>query len=90
MASLWCTVTERHIFASETYAIIMMIISSDSGLSPDQCQPIIWTNDGLLLIGPLETNSNEICIKMLQFSFKEMHFKNFVREMVAILLNLMR
>ena len=31
-------------------------IGSDNGLSPDQCQAIIWTNAGILLIGPLGTN----------------------------------
>ena len=34
----------------------LTFIGSDNGLSPDRRQAIIWTNDGILLIGPLETN----------------------------------
>ena len=33
----------------------LTIISSDNGLSPGRRQAIIWTNDGILLIGPLGT-----------------------------------
>ena len=36
------------------------IIGSDNGLSPGRRQAIIWTNVGILLIGPLGLNSNEI------------------------------
>ena len=53
----------------------LTIIGSDNGLSPDRCQAIIWTNDGLLLIGPLGTNFNEILIKILTFLFKKMRLK---------------
>ena len=38
------------------------IIGSDNGLSPGRRQAIIWTNAGILLIGPLGTNFNEILI----------------------------
>ena len=31
-------------------------IGSDNGLSPGRCQANIWTNAGILLIGPLGTN----------------------------------
>ena len=31
----------------------LTIVGSDIGLSPDQRQAIIWTNAGVLLIGPL-------------------------------------
>ena len=34
-------------------------ISSNNGLSPVWCQDIIWTNAGLLPIGPLRVNSSE-------------------------------
>ena len=44
-------------------------------LSPGQCQAIIWTNAGILLIGPLETNFIEISIGIQTFSFKKMHLK---------------
>ena len=53
----------------------LTIIGSDNGLSPDRRQAIIWTNAGLLLIGPLETNFSEILIEILTFSFKKMHLK---------------
>ena len=36
---------------------------------------IIWTNDGILLIGPLGTNFNKILIKSHAFSFKKMLVK---------------
>ena len=50
-------------------------IASDNGLSPGRRQAIIWTNDGLLLIGPLGTNFSEILIEILTFSFKKMRLK---------------
>ena len=53
----------------------LTIIGSDNGLSPGRSQAIIWTNDGLLLIGPLGTNFSEILIEILTFSFKKMHLK---------------
>ena len=45
------------------------IIGSDNGLSPGRRQAIIYTNAGILLIGPLGTNFSEISIKSLTFSF---------------------
>ena len=53
----------------------LTIIGSDNGLSPGRRQPIIWTNDGIPLIRPLETNLSEIRIKIHTFSFKKMHLK---------------
>ena len=53
----------------------LTIISSDNGLSPGRRQAIIWTNDEILLIGPLETNFSEILIEIQTFSFKKMHLK---------------
>ena len=53
----------------------LTIIGSDNGLSPDRRQAIIWTNAGLLLIGPLGTIFSEILIKILTFSFKKMRLK---------------
>ena len=50
-------------------------IGSDKGLSPGRRQAIIWTNAGILLIGPLGTNFSEILIKIHTFSFKKMHLK---------------
>ena len=45
---------------------------TDNGLSPGRCQTIIWTNAGILLIGPLGTNLSEILIKIYIFLFKKM------------------
>ena len=38
----------------------LTIVGSDNGLSPGRRQAIIYTNDGILLIGPLGTNFSEI------------------------------
>ena len=38
-------------------------------------QAIIWTNAGILLIGPLGTNFSEILIEIHKFPFKKMHLK---------------
>ena len=50
-------------------------IGSDNGLSPGRRQAIIWTNDGILSIGPLRTNISEILIAILTFSFEKMRLK---------------
>ena len=51
------------------------IIGPDNGLSPCRRQAIIWTNAGILLIGPRGTNFSEIIIGIETFSFKKMHLK---------------
>ena len=53
----------------------LTIIGSDNGLAPGRRQTIIWTNDGILLIGTLGTNFSEILIGIQTFSFKKMHLK---------------
>ena len=53
----------------------LTIIGSDNGLSPGRRQAIIWTSDGILLIGPLGIYSNEILFEIQIFSFKKMLFK---------------
>ena len=53
----------------------LAIIGSDNGLSPSRRPAIIWTNAGLLLIGPLGTNSSDILIGIQAFSFKKMHLE---------------
>ena len=60
----------KHILVSK-----LTTIGSDNGLSPDRRQAIIWTNDGLLLIGPLGTNFSEILVEILTLSFKKMRLK---------------
>ena len=64
----WGRVT--HIYVSE-----LPIIGSDNGLSPGRRQAIIWTNAGILLVGPLGTNFSEISIEILTFLFKKMRLK---------------
>ena len=64
----WGRVT--HICVSE-----LSILGSDNGLSPARRRAIIWTNAGILLIGPLGTNFSEILIEILVFSFKKMRLK---------------
>ena len=64
----------------------LTIIGSDKGLSPGRRQAIIWTNDGILLIGALETNFSEILIEIQTFSFWKKSFESVVCEMAAICL----
>ena len=53
----------------------LIILGSDNGLSPARRQAIIWTNTGILLIGPLGTNFSEVLIGVQTCSFKKMHLK---------------
>ena len=53
----------------------LTIIGSDNGLSPGRRQAIIWTNDGILSIGPSGTNFSEILVEIFVFSFKNMQLK---------------
>ena len=59
-----------HIYVSE-----LTSIDSDNCLSPGHHQPIIWTNAGIFLIGPLGTNFSEILIEIHTVSSKKMHLK---------------
>ena len=53
----------------------LTIIGSENGLSPGRHQAIIWTNAGILLIGPWGTNFSDILIGIHAFSFKKIYFK---------------
>ena len=53
----------------------LTIIGSDNGLSPGRRKAIIWTNAGILLIGPLGTNFSEILIGIHKLSFTKNHLK---------------
>ena len=59
-----------HIYVNE-----LNIIGSNNGLSPGRRQAIIWTSDGILLIGPLATNFSEILAEIITVSFKKMYLK---------------
>ena len=50
-------------------------IGLDNGLSPGRRQVIIWTNAGILSIGPPGTNFSEMLIEIHTFSFKKIHLK---------------
>ena len=50
-------------------------IGSDNGLSPGRCQAIFWTNNGTLLIGPLDTNVSEILIDIDDNAFENVMCK---------------
>ena len=53
----------------------LTIIGSDNVMPADRSQFIIWTNAGILQIGPLEINFNEIVMQNRTFLFKKMHLK---------------
>ena len=44
--------------------IKLTTIGSDNVLAPGRRQAMIWTQAGILLIGPLETNFSEILIEI--------------------------
>ena len=60
----------------------LTIIGSDNGLSPGRCQAVIWTNAGMLLIGPLGTNFSDILILLSHFHSRKC-ISNVVWKMVA-------
>ena len=53
----------------------LTIIGSDNGLSPGRRQAIIWSNAGILLIGPLGTNLSEFLFENRTFSLKKIRLK---------------
>ena len=67
----------------------LAIIGSDNGLSPGQCQAIIWTNAEILLIGLLGTNLNGIIIEIHTFSFKKMYLKTSSGKLLPFCLNML-
>ena len=62
----------------------LTIIALDNGLSPVRRQAIIWTNAGILLIGPLGTNFSEILIRNLNIFIKENAFENVVWKLAIL------
>ena len=59
------------------------LVRINNGLSSGRWQAIIWTNAGILLIGPLGTNFSGILFEYHRFSFKKIHYA--VWKMAAIL-----
>ena len=74
----WCWV--MHICVSK-----LIIIRSDNGLSPGRHQAIIWTNAGILLIGPLGTKPQWNLNRNLCTFIRENAFENVVCKMATIL-----
>ena len=52
----------------------LTIIDLDNGLTPTRRQAIIWTNAGILLIGP-QKQTSVVSTEIHKFSFKKMHLK---------------
>ena len=53
----------------------LTIIGSDNGLLPGRRQAIIWTNAGILLIGPLGTNFSEFLFEIKPFHSRKSIWK---------------
>ena len=53
----------------------LTIIGSDNGLLPSRRQAIMWTNYGMLSIGPWGTNLSEIFIEIQTFSLRKCIWK---------------
>ena len=71
--------------ATHIYVGKLTIIGSDNGLSPGRRQAIIWTNAGILLIGPLGTNSSQNFNRSSNIFIQENALENVVCEMASIL-----
>ena len=81
MTFIWVQFLKRYLLLTHWGRVMHIcvskqtIIGSDNGLSPGRRQAIIWTNAGILLIGPPGTNFSEISIKILTFSFVKIRLK---------------
>ena len=70
-----CFMSTLDIMSEKKCVSKLNIIGSDNGLSPGRRQAIIWTNAGILSIGSLGTNFNEILITISTFSCKKIYLK---------------
>ena len=70
-----CWISEKSNNSFWNFACQKAKRTEHNGLWPGWRQAIIWTNAGILLIGPLETNFNEILFEIQKFSFKKMYLK---------------
>ena len=64
--------------------LIWVNSGSDNGLLPFLQEAIIWANGGLLLIKPLGTILNEICIVIQKYLTRKLFLKYYL-QMAAIL-----
>ena len=62
-----------------------ILIGSDNGFSPGRRQAIIWTNDGILLIGPLGNKLQWNLRWNLYIFIQENAFETVVRKLAAVL-----
>ena len=87
LPAYWLGVKESTHWGRVTHICIrkLSIIGSDNGLSPGRRQSIIWTNAGILLIGPLGTNFSEILIEIQTFFIEKNALEHVVWKMSAIL-----
>ena len=71
------TANNRYMNCHVTHICVSKLakIGSNSGLSPDWRQAILWTSSGLLLIAPRGTKFSEILIEIHKFPLKKMHLK---------------
>ena len=74
---LWCFAITLFNIGRVTHICVgkLTIFGSDNGLSLERRQAIIWTNAGILLIGPLGTNFSELLIEIQTFSLKKIRLK---------------
>ena len=79
----WVKRTRSHTYIAWTTMVIY--ITSGNGLSPVRRQAINWTSAGLLSIALLGTNFSEIRVRILSFSFKNVHLKLSSVKMAAVL-----
>ena len=75
----WAFILNHRCWVTHICVNKLTIFGSDSGLSYGRRQAIIWTNDGLLLIGTnivnIVANTSKILIEIQQYSFMEMYYK---------------
>ena len=74
--SCWCPGDLTH-WGRVTHICVSKLttLGSDNGLSPGRRQAIIWTNAGILWIGPFGTNFSEFSIEFHILSLMKMHLK---------------
>ena len=60
---------EPYLYIDEALQCVgnLTIIDPDNGLSPSRRQAIIWTNDGILFIGPIGINFSEFQSNFIHF-----------------------
>ena len=85
LVPVWYPLTHLSHWGRVTHICVskLTINDSDNGLSPGRRQAIIWTNVGILLIGSLGTNLNEILNLNSYIFIQENPFENVVWKIAA-------